>query len=196
MIRSLLLHSRRVGWSLLNRLGLRVRYIRIMVNIAVWIASLCVHHHLRLGGLYAVVLGTVFSHNRHSDRRLVGKMVGVSRACTAGTIGRELMDTRYSAGEVTSERREIHCRPEMEFMYLESRKTYERVDFSESTKNSRLFHCSFLERSASGCTSSDKFFVLRTRKRAERPSPILRHLDSLALLPDLTYVKTRWRQYG
>lgn len=44
-------------------------------------------------------------------------MIGVTRARTAGAIGRELMDTRYSAREVTSERREIHCRSSVEFIY-------------------------------------------------------------------------------
>ena len=112
MIRSFLLHSRRVGWSLLNRLSLSVRHIRIMMNIrTVGITSFIVHHYLRLSRLYAVVLGTVFSHNRHSDWRLVGKMIGVTRACTTGTIGCKLMDTRYGAREMTSERWEIHCRP-------------------------------------------------------------------------------------
>lgn len=48
-------------------------------------------------------------------------MIGVSRARTVGTIGRELMDTRYRAGEVTSERREIHCRSSAEFIYLNSK---------------------------------------------------------------------------
>lgn len=45
-------------------------------------------------------------------------MIGVARARTAGTVGRELMDTRYSTGEVASERREIHCRLSAEFIYL------------------------------------------------------------------------------
>lgn len=121
MIRAFLLHSRRIGRPLLNRLGLRVRHIWIMVNITVGIAGFIVHHHLRLSGLYAVVLGTVLSHNRHSDRRLVGKMIGVTRARTAGAIGRELMDTRYSTREMTSERREIHCRSSVEFIYLNRR---------------------------------------------------------------------------
>lgn len=49
-------------------------------------------------------------------------MIGVTRARTAGAIGRELMDTRYSAREVTSERREIHCRSSVEFIYLNRRR--------------------------------------------------------------------------
>lgn len=93
-----------------------------MVNITIGVASLIVHHHLRLSGLYGVVLRTVLSHHRHSDRRLVGKMIGVARARTAGTIGRELMDTRYSSREVASKRREIHCRPSVELMYLRGKK--------------------------------------------------------------------------
>ena len=122
MIRAFLLHSRRVGGPLLNRLGLRIRHIRIMMNIAVGVIGLIVHHHLRLSGLHAVVLGTVLSHHRHSDRRLVGEMIGVARARTARAVGRELMDARYRAGEVTSERREIHCRPSVEFMHLKAKR--------------------------------------------------------------------------
>lgn len=38
-------------------------------------------------------------------------MISVTRASTTGAVGRELMDTRYSAGKVASERREIHCKP-------------------------------------------------------------------------------------
>lgn len=118
MIRAFLLHSRRVGGPLLNRLSLRVGHVWIMVNITIGIASLIVHHHLRLSRLYGVVLRTVLSHNRHSDRSLVGKMIDVARTRTAGTLGRELMDTWYSAREVASERREIHCRPSAEFINL------------------------------------------------------------------------------
>jgi len=48
-------------------------------------------------------------------------MIGVSRARTAGAVGRELMDTRYRAGEMTSKRREIHCRPSAKFIYLNNK---------------------------------------------------------------------------
>lgn len=42
-------------------------------------------------------------------------MVSVASARTAGAVGRELMDTRYSAGKVASERREIHCKPSIRY---------------------------------------------------------------------------------
>lgn len=98
-----------------------------MMNITVGIIGLIIHHHLRLSGLHAVVLRTVLSHNRHSDWRLVGKMISVTRTRTAGAVGRELMDTRYRAGKMTSERREIHCRPSVEFMHLKIRKKHRHL---------------------------------------------------------------------
>lgn len=116
MIGTLLLHPGRVGGSLLNRLSLRVWHVGVMMNIAVWIARFIVHHYLGLSRLHAVAFRTVLSHNRHSDRRLVGKMIGVAPTRTAGAVGRELVDTRNSTGKMASERREIHCKPSIKYL--------------------------------------------------------------------------------
>lgn len=55
-------------------------------------------------------------------------MIRVARARTAGTVGRELMDTWYGSREVASKRREIHCRPSVELIYLRGKKTCEPLE--------------------------------------------------------------------
>lgn len=81
-----------------------------MMNVAVRVGSLVVHHHLGLAlDAVASSLRPVLAHNGHTDGRLVGEVIGVAcRARTTGALGCELVDAGYGPGKVASERREIH----------------------------------------------------------------------------------------
>lgn len=116
MIGTLFLHSRGISGTLLNPLGLRIWHIRVMMNVAIRVGRFVVHHNLGLGALYSICLGTILSHNRHSYRRLVGKMISVTSSRTARPVRRELMDARYRTRKVASKRREIHCRWSIEYL--------------------------------------------------------------------------------
>ena len=79
------------------------------MNIAVGVGSFVIHHPLGLA-LRTVSLGSVLSHNWHSNGRLIRKVIGVACTGTSRALCCELMDTRYGTREVASKRREIHCK--------------------------------------------------------------------------------------